>query len=1016
MPSRDPAVPYDALFANAIESKWQHFWRSNQTFRSINPDEPGFDAAKPKRFILDMFPFPSGAGLHVGHPRGYIATDVYARYLRMRGFNVLHTMGFDAFGLPAEQYAIETGTHPRVTTERNVSAILEQLDRLGLAHDPDRRVSTTDVEYVRWTQWIFLKLYDSWFDDRSKRARPIRELIAELDCGKRSLLSERPAESFDWACLDTLQRKKVVDSYRLAYRDNIMVNWCPALGTVLANEEVTAEGKSERGNHPVYRRPLQQWILRITAFADRLDEDLKHLDWPNGIKIMQSEWIGRSEGAEVIFHFDENEFPDLLIFTTRPDTMCGATYLVVAPEHPLVAAVLQNPASSTDVQQLSAYVAAARSQSDVQRLTGTKTKTGVAMGIFAVNPVTRRRIPVWTSDYVLMSYGTGAIMAVPAHDQRDMDFAQTFSLPIIDAVYPRGIMAVEYGIRHVPRGNENWRDQLGPFISLVLELEAEPARFDTLWKRLPPSGTSPKAEAVLRELDAAGLETIADLRDTFASFSYYSRLRVPFCGEGFSVNSGPIAGLTTTAACARITEWLEQQKAGHHVTRYKLRDWIFSRQRYWGEPFPIVYDDQGEPYPLPDSALPVTLPELEDFSPEPSSDAAAPPRPPLARATDWMELTVDIGFGCQHYRRESNTMPQWAGSCWYYLRYLDPTNHQAFCDPEIEKYWMGGKLGDSGPSEPHFGGVDLYVGGAEHAVLHLLYARFWHKVLYDLGYVSTQEPFQGLYNQGYVLAAAFKNEKGTYVPAKEVEERDGKYYYRDELVEREWGKMGKSLKNGVSPDEIFQQYGCDTLRLYEMSMGPLNASQAWNPRDIIGSFRFLARVWRLVVDEHTGETRVSDVPLSEGLARLMSRTIEGVRSDMDRLSFNTAIAKLHEFTNALVKLSSIPREAAKGLILMISPFAPHLAEELWERLGNQSSLAYEPFPIANAEMLVEETIKLPVAINGKVRDVISVSTDAKQGEVEEQARKSEKVARVLEGKTIAKVIYVPGKMLNLIIR
>ena len=1012
-----PAMQYGARLANAIELKWQRFWRTNQTFRTLNPGEPGFDAAKPKRFILDMFPFPSGAGLHVGHPRGYIATDVYARYLRMRGFNVLHTMGFDAFGLPAEQYAIETGTHPRVTTERNIAAILAQLDRLGLAHDPDRRVSTTDIGYMKWTQWIFLKLYNSWFDEQVKRARPIEELIAEFESGKRSLSKERLGETSEWPLLDPLKRKHLVDSYRLAYRDNIIVNWCPALGTVLANEEVTADGKSERGNHQVYRRPLKQWVLRITAFADRLEQDLQNLDWPTAIKTMQSEWIGRSEGAEVNFHFESNEFPALQVYTTRPDTIWGATYLVVAPEHPLVAAVVKNPTSATDVNQLNSYITAARRQSDVQRLAGTKTKTGVHLGIFAINPATGGRIAVWTSDYVLMGYGTGAIMAVPAHDQRDMDFAQTFGLPIVDVVYPREIMAAEYFVRHVFPDRKS-PDELKAFIGLVLELEAEPSHFDAIWDRaeLPSNESQENAENVVNELKEAGIGSLVDLREVFSSASLYSRLGKPFCGEGFSVNSGPITGLGSNFARTRITEWLEEQRAGRKATRYKLRDWIFSRQRYWGEPFPLVYDDEGEPYPLPESFLPIVLPELDDFSPEATGDFAAPPRPPLARARDWMELTEDIGFGLKHFRRESNTMPQWAGSCWYYLRYLDPTNSQAFCAPDVEKYWMGGILRDSKSSESHFGGVDLYVGGVEHAVLHLLYARFWHKALYDLGYVSTPEPFQGLFNQGYVLAAAFKNTRGTYVPAKEVEERDGKYYYHDEPVEREWGKMGKSLKNGVSPDEIFTQYGCDTLRLYEMSMGPLDASQAWNPRDIIGSSRFLARVWRLIVDEQTGEPRVSAEPLSDSVERFMARTIEGVRNDMERLSFNTAIAKLHEFTNALSKLSSVSREAAKVLILAISPFAPHFAEELWEKLGNKSSLAYEPFPIPNAEMLREALIELPVAICAKVRSVITVPSHATQAEVEKLAHEDEKIAWALQSKTIVKVIYVPGRMLNLIVR
>ncbi|WP_117208310.1 leucine--tRNA ligase [Allorhizocola rhizosphaerae] len=908
-----PPFRYTAEMANRIEARWQDYWRQNGTFHAPNPVGPLADAQHPrygaeKMFVLDMFPYPSGAGLHVGHPLGFIGTDVFARFNRMAGRNVLHTMGFDAFGLPAEQYAVQTGTHPRKTTEENIERYRAQLSMLGLGHDPRRSVATTDVEFYRWTQWIFLQIYNSWFDADQKKARPIAELEAQL------------------AHLPASERRKIVDSKRLAYVSQAPVNWCPGLGTVLANEEVTADGRSERGNFPVFKRNLKQWMMRITAYADRLIDDLDVLDWPEPIKLMQRNWIGRSTGAYI-------DFSSIRVFTTRPDTVFGATYMVLAPEHAKVDELVADEwpdgthavwtgGHATPREAVAAYREFTASKSDVERQADAKEKTGVFIGAFAMNPVNGAHIPIFIADYVLAGYGTGAIMAVPGQDERDWEFAEVFELPIIRTVEP-------------------------------------PASFDG------------KA----------------------------------YTGEGPAINSGFLDGMDIAQAKAAIIEWLEARGFGEGAVTYRLRDWLFSRQRYWGEPFPIVFDEHGNAIALPDSMLPVELPDVADFAPKTFdvNDADSEPETPLSRAKEWVEVELDLGDGPRVYRRETNVMPQWAGSCWYQLRYLDPTNEQHFVDPANEAYWVGPLSGK--PS----GGVDLYVGGVEHAVLHLLYARFWHKVLYDLGHVSSYEPYQRLYNQGYIQAYAYRDDRGAVVPAEEVvEEQPGIYVWNGQKVDREYGKMGKSLKNVVTPDEMCSQYGADTFRVYEMSMGPLDVSRPWDTRAVVGSQRFLQRVWRAVVDEHTGSTVVSGDPAPVEVKRLLHKTIAGVREDMAELRFNTAIAKLIELTNALTKLDGTPRDVAEPLVLMLAPFAPHIAEELWHRLGHAGSLTYVDFPQADPAMLVDATVTYPVQVNGKVRGRIEVAADAGEDAIRAAALDA---VSIVDAK---KVIVVPGRLVSVV--
>ncbi|TAM68012.1 leucine--tRNA ligase [Mycobacterium sp.] len=947
-----PPHRYTAALAGRIEGTWQDNWAKLGTFNVPNPVGSlaaidGAPVPDDKLFVQDMFPYPSGEGLHVGHPLGYIATDVYARYFRMTGRNVLHALGFDAFGLPAEQYAVQTGTHPRTRTEANVVNFRRQLGRLGLGHDSRRSFSTTDVEFYKWTQWIFLQIYNAWFDTAANQARPIAELVAEFDSGARRLEDGR-----DWAGLSVGERADVIDSRRLVYRADSMVNWCPGLGTVLANEEVTADGRSDRGNFPVFRKRLRQWMMRITAYSDRLLDDLDVLDWPEPVKTMQRNWIGRSTGAKALFSATkaDGETVDIEVFTTRPDTLFGATYLVLAPEHDLVDELVAaawpdgtDPRwtynAATPGEAVDAYRHAIASKSDLERQES-KAKTGVFLGGCATNPTNGKPVPIFIADYVLAGYGTGAIMAVPGHDQRDWDFAHEFGLPIVEVI-------------------------------------------------------------------AGG-----DISES------------AYAGDGVLVNSGYLDGLDVAAAKEAITARLEAEGRGRARIEFKLRDWLFARQRYWGEPFPIVYDSDGRAHALDEAALPVELPDVPDYSPvlfDPD-DADSEPSPPLAKATEWVHVELDLGDGLKPYSRDTNVMPQWAGSSWYELRYTDPHNSERLCDKENEAYWMGPRPAEHGPQDP--GGVDLYVGGAEHAVLHLLYARFWHKVLYDLGHVSSREPYRRLVNQGYIQAFAYTDARGSYVPAEEVIERDGRFVYPgpggEVEVFQEFGKIGKSLKNSISPDEICDDYGADTLRVYEMSMGPLEASRPWATKDVVGAHRFLQRVWRLVVDEQTGEPRVVDGPaqdLHTTTLRALHRTIAGVAEDYAALRNNTAAAKLIEYTNHLTKehRDAVPRAAVEPLVLMLAPLAPHLAEELWLRLGHTTSLAHGPFPVADPAYLVDDTVEYPVQVNGKVRGRVVVAADADQDTLRAAALADQKVQAFLAGAHPRKVIVVPGRLVNLVV-
>lgn len=941
-PSDSTAHRYTPELANQLEDKWQNYWADHGTFNAPNPvGELAADGSLPddKLFVQDMFPYPSGAGLHVGHPLGYIATDVYARYNRMLGKNVLHTLGYDAFGLPAEQYAIQTGTHPRTTTMKNIANMRRQLGQLGLGHDSRRSVATTDRDFYKWTQWIFLQIYNSWFDEEQQKARPISELYREFEANKRKTKDGRFYND-----LTEEEKAAAVDEYQLVYLSDSTVNWCPGLGTVLANEEVTAEGKSERGNFPVFRKNLKQWMMRITAYSDRLLEDLDLLDWPDEVKSMQRNWIGRSRGAEVDFR---SEGRDITVFTTRPDTLFGASYVVLAPEHELVDALLSPVPYESDVdprwtygeddpkEAVESYREDIAAKSDLERQEN-KEKTGVFLGTYATNPVTGEKVPIFTADYVLSGYGTGAVMAVPAHDTRDYEFAQVLGLPIREVV----------------------------------------------------SGGNIDKEA--------------------------------YTGDGKLVNSSNNHGLNLNGkgkneAIEQTIAWLEETGAGREKVQYKLRDWLFARQRYWGEPFPIVYDADGHPHALPESMLPIELPEVEDYQPvsfDPN-DADSKPQPPLAKVRDWVEVELDLGDGPKTYYRDTNVMPQWAGSSWYQMRYIDPTNDEAFCDIENERYWTGPR----GENDP--GGVDLYVGGVEHAVLHLLYSRFWHKVLFDLGHVSSKEPYRRLYNQGYIQAYAYTDSRGVYVPAAEVEEKDGKFFYNGEEVNREYGKMGKSLKNAVAPDDICRDFGADTLRVYEMSMGPLDTSRPWATKDVVGSQRFLQRLWRLVVDEQTGELAVADADLGDDDNKALHRTIAGVRDDYEHLRDNTVVAKLIEYVNYLTKTfsgSSVPRAAVEPLVIMVAPIAPHIAEELWSRLGHEGTITFVDFPTFEDKWLVDDEIELPVQVNGKVKARVNVPADADQDGVFDVVLADEKVASLTDGKNVVKKIYVPGRMVNLVVK
>lgn len=970
---------YTAELAGQIEVAWQDRWEERGTYHAPNPAGPWADpdgvAAHPAGhlLVLDMFPYPSGAGLHVGHPLGYIATDVFARYNRMLGKNVLHCLGYDAFGLPAEQYAVQTGQHPRKTTEDNIVIMARQLRRLGLGHDDRRSIRTIDPDYYRWTQWIFLQIFNSWYDGEAERpdggrgrARPISELVEEYRDGTRPLPNE---DGRGWDDLSDVERAGILDGQRLAYTSEAPVNWCPGLGTVLSNEEVTNEGRSERGNFPVFRRNLRQWMMRITAYSDRLADDLDRVDWPEKVKLMQRNWIGRSHGARVTFPVVGDGVATgeeavgvpaapgtgIEVFTTRPDTLFGATFMVLAPEHPLVDELVPaawpegtkeawTGGADTPAEAVGAYRRAASRKSEVERQTEGKDKTGVFTGGFAVNPVTGATIPVFVADYVLMGYGTGAIMAVPAQDERDWDFATRFELPIIRTVQPS-------------EGHD---------------------------------------------------ESTA------------------FTGEGPAINSRnaqlSLDGLGVADAKAAITAWLAETGIGEATVSYKIRDWLFSRQRYWGEPFPVVFDEDGIAHAVPDSMLPVELPDVPDYSPKTydPEDAASEPEPPLSRVEEWVDVELDLGDGRgpRRYRRETNTMPNWAGSCWYYLRYLDPANADALVDPGNEAYWMGPRpepVATAAPGTRDPGGVDLYVGGVEHAVLHLLYARFWHKVLHDLGHLTSDEPFRTYFSQGYIQAAAFRDDRGQPVEAREVEEGpDGAFTWQGRPVTREFGKIGKSLKNMVSPDEMYAAYGADTFRLYEMGLGPLEQSKPWDTRAVVGSQRFLQRLWRNVVDEETGEVTVVDTPLDDTTARILHRTIDAVRADYGSLGFNTAIARLTELNNALTKREGgVPREAAEAIVLMVAPLAPHIAEELWARLGHTESLVHAAFPVADPALLVEESVTCVVQVRGKVRDRLEVPADITEDALRELALASPKVQAALENGVRTVVVRAP-KLVNVV--
>ncbi|HBE67530.1 MAG TPA: leucine--tRNA ligase [Planctomycetaceae bacterium] len=936
-----------------IEPKWQAYWAENRTFAT--PDMPVGE----KLYVLDMFPYPSGAGLHVGHPEGYTATDIVCRYARMRGKTVLHPMGFDAFGLPAEEHAIKTNTPPRVSTEKNIAEFTRQLKMLGFSYDWDRAIATTDVEYFRWTQWIFLVLFDTWFDAEMQKGRPISELPIPASVS---------ADGEDAVA-------KYKDRHRLAYQDDALVNWCPKLGTVLANEEVI-DGRSERGNHPVQRIPLRQWMLRITSYAERLIDDLDGLDWSPGIKKLQSEWIGRSTGAEVDFALVDEEkaegwlaargdsgFPEepaddcLRVYTTRPDTLFGATYMVIAPEHRLVERL------TTEAQRgaVEAYRDAASFKSDRERTEDAKKKTGVFTGSFAINPVNQKPIPIWVADYVLASYGTGAIMAVPAHDERDFEFAVTFDLPVIPVVDPAGHKGVD-------------------------------------------------TDAVM-----AG--------------------KACFAGVGQAINSGEFNGMPTDELKAKITASLAKRGVAGEAVNYKLRDWLFSRQRFWGEPFPILHEVDangnltGQMRAVDIAELPVDLPQLEDYKPH------GKPEPPLGKSPDeWLYVEVDG----KRYRRETNTMPQWAGSCWYYLRFIDPKNGDAFCDPAKEKAWMP---------------IDLYVGGAEHAVLHLLYARFWHKVLYDRGYVSTKEPFQKLVNQGMILGeveyTGFKSgdrwvtasdigqdadgntiQKSTGEPvasivlqdADVVKKGNGFVLVADEgiRVDSRAHKMSKSRGNVVNPDEIVSEYGADSLRLYEMFMGPLEATKPWSMSGVSGVRNFLDRVWRLIIEYQQDDialvASIQDVEPTAEQNKVLHATIAAVTKDLDTMSYNTAIARLMEFVNFFNKQKTRPKSAIETFVLLLSPFAPHLAEELWELLGNRQSLAYESWPVADESLTKSDEIEIPLQINGKVRAKITVPAESSKDDLLTLALADPRMQELTANKQVVKQIVVPGRLVNLVVK
>ncbi len=875
-----------------IEPKWQAYWEENKTFKTEN------DFSKPKYYILDMFPYPSGSGLHVGHPEGYTATDIISRYKRMKGFNVLHPMGWDAFGLPAEQYAIQTGTHPAVTTNINCDNFRRQIKTLGLSYDWDREINTTDPKYFKWTQWIFTKLYNTWFDSEIGKGRPISEL---------PIPSEIKAEGIE-------AEKEYIGKKRLAYYDNAQVWWCDHCKTVCANEEVLSDGAHEKCGNQVIRKNLKQWLLRIPHYAQRLLEGLDNLDWPEGVKDMQRNWIGKSTGAEVDFKIEGiNE--KLRVYTTRPDTLFGATYMVVSPEHPMLSAIV----TKDKAEEVKKYTQAASLKSDLDRTELAKEKTGVFTGSFAINPINGKQIPIWVADYVLMGYGTGAIMAVPAHDTRDFEFAEKFEIPIICILDPK------------------------------------------------------ETDEETREKALAG--------------------KACWTEDGAYINSSSnetgidINGLNKKEGITKVINWLESHGIGNATINFKLRDWLFSRQRYWGEPFPVIHWEDGE-ISLVDDDLPVTLPEMEKFEPGEGGES------PLANAGDWLIVTDKNG---RKGRRETNTMPQWAGSCWYFLRYIDPKNDEQIFDPKVENYWMP---------------VDLYIGGAEHAVLHLLYSRFWHKVLFDLGIVSTEEPFQKLFNQGMILAFAYETKTGGKVASDLVEEKDGRYFHIEtkEELRQIVAKMSKSLKNVINPDDVVEKYGADALRLYEMFMGPLDDTKPWAENGVKGVFGFLGRASRffgnldnIVEDEEDKE-----------VLKLLQQTIIKVGDDIENLKFNTGISALMVFNNLAMKKGKVTKSTAETFAKILSPYAPHLSEELWQLYGNTQTLAYEPWPIADKGLLVEDSHEYPVSFNGKMRFKMELPLNISKEDVEKTIIENELSQKWLDGKTPKKVIYVPKKIINIV--
>ena len=948
----------------AIETKWRSHWEQENTYQTLGPGNPGFDGSKPKCYILDMFPYPSGAGLHIGHPKGYIASDIYSRYKRMQGFNVLHPMGFDSFGLPAEQYAIEHNIHPATVTEQNIDAMRSQLQFLGLSFDWTREVVTSQTSYYGWTQWIFAQLFDSYFDTGEVwedgngrqikgRAKPIADLEAQFAAGRALSATDRQVLGTDtaWSALTTAQQQAVLNNYRLAYQQEAVVNWCPGLGTVLANEEVTNEGRSERGDFPVYRKPLRQWTMRITAYAERLLEDLDfeledrngapfRLDWPEPIKRMQRNWIGRSEGAEVCFDVLDPQSDavagQLPVFTTRPDTLFGATFMAIAPQHPLVDSTKETYLVPSDwpngtpeewkgrggsIREAVEHYVVGVSLSTADE---TKEKTGIFSGIYARNPVNGQKIPIFVADYVSMDYGAGSIMAVPAHDERDFAFATAYNLDIVKVV-----------TGGEERG-EGW-----------------------------------------------------------------------YAGEGTAINSPPVRsgdnpyainGLATVEAQVQIIDVLVAQGRGQAEVNYKLRDWTFARQRYWGEPFPLAAHPDGYSVAV---APPVELPDLEDFRPETSDDPTQPVSPPLHRAgTEWTTVEID-GVACQ---RELNVMPQWAGSCWYYLRFIDPHNEEVFCDPAKEGYFMP---------------VDLYIGGAEHAVLHLLYARFWHKALYDLGHVSTPEPFKKLFNQGMMTADAFQDERGVYIDIRKVEFRDGEPVEKgtEKVLRRSFGKMGKRYKNGLPPEEVGEEFGVDTLRLYEMYMGPLEASAPWSMEGIRGMQRFLQRVWRNFVDSDRRVKIGESAALAPDLERKLHQTIQKVTEDIEGLRFNTAIAALIELNNQLVSSDEVPQAVARPFLILLSPFAPHVAEELWEHAGfGRGDLILQSWPDWDAAKAAEDMIVVPIQVNGKMRGQVEVPVSTEEDEIKSLVLDMESIQKyVADEAAIKRFIWVPDKIVNIVV-